>query len=119
MKWLALVLALAAVTGCKAKQSSSKKAKPVAGLTDVEVQRGEDACKMYIDKVCGCAASKPDLAQQCQLAKSLPDAMHLALSVATNPESKPDVANQSFDSVRQTVAECITETAKLPSAGCN
>ena len=54
-----------------------------------------------------------------QLAKSLPEALQIALSVAMNPDSKPDVAEQSFDSVRTTVGKCIQETAKLPSLGCN
>jgi len=122
VKSLALVLVLVAVTGCKAKQSAPKKQKPVAGLTDVEIKRGEDACKTYVDKVCACAAQKPDqaeLAKQCQLAKSLPEAMQIALSVAMHPDTKPEVAQQSYDSARTTIGSCIEETAKLPALGCN
>ena len=122
MKSLALVLALLAVTGCKAKESKPKKEKPVPGMTEIELERGEDACKTYVDKICACAGQKPDqaeLAKQCQLAKSLPEAMQIALSVAMNPESKPDVVEQSYDSVKTTVSQCIQETAKLPSLGCN
>jgi len=118
---LAMTAALAATTACAKKQKPAKQ-KPVSALTDVELKRGEDACKTYIDKVCACAQSKPDktdLAQQCQLAKALPEAMQIALSVATHPDTKPDVANQSFDSARQTIGTCIEETAKLASLGCN
>lgn len=121
MKSLALVLALVAVAGCKKKESAPKHQTPVAGMTDVEIKRGEDACKMYVEKTCACAEQKPDqaeLAKQCQLAKSLPEAMQIALSVAMNPDSKPDVAKQSYDSVRTTMGVCIQETAKLPSLGC-
>jgi hypothetical protein len=120
VKTLALVLVLVAVAlaGCEKKPKPTKQ-KPVAGLTDVELKRGEDACKLYVDKICACAQTKPDLAQQCQLAKALPEAMQIALSVATHPDSKPDVAQQSYDSVRRTMGECIQETAKLPSLGCN
>jgi hypothetical protein len=122
VKSFALVLALVAVAGCKAKDERPKKQTPVAGMTEVEVKRGEDACKTYVDKVCACATQKPDdseLGKQCQLAKSLPEAMQIALSVAINPDSKPDVVEQSYDSVRTTVSQCIQETAKLPSLGCN
>lgn len=122
MKLFALVLALAAMSGCKAKESAPKKQKPVAGMTEIEIKRGEDACKTYVEKTCACADQKPDqaeLAKQCQLAKSLPEAMQIALSVAVNPDSKPDVVQQSYDSVRTTVGNCIQETAKLPSLGCN
>jgi hypothetical protein len=117
MKWLVVALALAVGAGCKAKKAP-KKEPPVAGLSETEVKRGEDACKLYVEKICACAATKPDLAQQCELAKSLPNAMQIALSVAVNPESKPDVAKQSYDGVRQTISTCIQETAKLPSLGC-
>ncbi|HUS32745.1 MAG TPA: hypothetical protein VMZ53_29795 [Kofleriaceae bacterium] len=122
MRLLAIALVLAAATGCKAKEPSARKKKPVATMTEVELKRGEDACKAYVDKVCACATQKPDaaeLAKECQLAKALPEALQIALSVAINPESKPDVVEQSYDSVRTTVSQCIQETAKLPAAGCN
>ena len=122
MKSLALVLAMtaamAAMTACEKKPKPTKQ-KPVAGLTDVELKRGEEACKAYVDKVCACAQTKPDLAQQCQLAKALPEALQIALSVATHPDTKPDVATQSFDSARQTIGTCIEEASKLLSLGCN
>jgi hypothetical protein len=122
MKTLVLVLALAhvALAGCKAKDSAPPKQRPATNaIGEVELRRGEDACKTYVDKICTCAAQKPDLAQQCDLAKALPSAMQIALSVAANPDSKPEVVQQSYDSVRTTVAECIQETAKLPTLGCN
>src|SRR5438128_2525044 len=112
-----LVVALLLVAGCKAKQP--KKHAPPPPMAATEVQRGQDACKSYVDRVCGCAATKPELAKQCDLSKALPQAIEISLSVANNPESKPDIVEQSYDSVRKTVASCIEETAKLPAAGCN
>jgi hypothetical protein len=119
VKSLVLAVALVALTAGCAKKPKPAKEKPVAGLTDVEVKRGEEACKTYVDKVCACAQTKPDLAQQCELAKSLPHAMELTLGVATQPDQKPDIAKQAYDSTRQQIAVCIQETAKLPSLGCN
>ena len=119
MKSLALVASLLAVMGCKTKEHAPKKQKPVAAMTDVEIQRGEDACKAYVDKICGCAQTKPDLAGACQLAKAMPEAMQLSLAVAANPDSKPDIVEQSYDSAKKTIANCIQETAKLPTLGCN
>ena len=119
MKSLALVLALLAATGCKTKEHAPKKQKPVAGMTDVEIQRGEDACKAYVDKICACAQTKTELASSCQLAKAMPEAMQLSLAVAANPDSKPDVVEESYDSAKKTIANCIQETAKLPTLGCN
>ena len=58
MKSLApVLLALVAMTAC-AKKPKAAKERPVAGLTDVEVKRGEEACKTYIDKLCACAQAR-------------------------------------------------------------
>lgn len=118
MKSLALVLALVAATGCARKQEHKKTDKPVSTLSDVEIKRGEDACKIYVDRVCACAATKPELAKECELAKALPDALRLGVEVAANPDSKPDIVEQSNASVRKTVANCIDSTNKLTNAGC-
>jgi hypothetical protein len=118
MKALAVALVLlTGLTGCKVKEHKVKVKTPTS-MTEIEVQRGEDACKTYIDKICACAATKPDLAKQCDLAKALPDAMHLSLAVALNPDSKPDVVDQAYGNVKKTISSCFDEVAKLPQAGC-
>ena len=81
-----------------------------------------DACATYVEKICACAsanATKPDLAKECALAKALPEAVRIGLEVAASPDSKPDLVEQSYGSVRKTVAECIQQTAKLPLLDCN
>lgn len=112
-----VLVALVLVAGCKAKEPKKREPKPA--MAAAEVQRGQDACRVYVDRVCACAAQKPALAKQCELSKALPQAIEISLSVALHPESKPDIVEQSFGNVRKTVASCIDETAKLPAAGCN
>ena len=115
-----VVLALVLSTGgCKAKETKHHPGKVVREMSAMEVQRGQDACKAYVDRVCACGAQNPELAKQCDLAKALPQAMEISLSVAANPESKPDIVQQAYANVRKTVGSCIEETAKLPTAGCN
>ena len=58
-----------------------------------------------------------DLAREAQWA--LPQAIEISLSVAANPDSKPDIVQQSYANVRKTVGTCIELTAKLPASGCN
>ena len=122
MKTLAIALVLLA--GCaKKKEAPKTDEKPVAGaMGEAEIKRSQDACKIYVEQVCACADKKPDnadLAKQCQLAKALPDAVRIGLEVAASPDSKPDIVQQSYSSIRKTVAECIEQTAKLPTLGCN
>ncbi|HSD87887.1 MAG TPA: hypothetical protein VLB44_10255 [Kofleriaceae bacterium] len=118
MKSLVLALALLAAGGCSKKQEHKKTEKPVPTMSDTEIRRGQDACKIYVDRACACATSKPDLAKECELAKALPDALRIGLEVAASPDSKPDIVEQSYASVRKTVANCIDSTNKLTNAGC-
>ncbi|HET7502179.1 MAG TPA: hypothetical protein VFK02_14275 [Kofleriaceae bacterium] len=83
-----------------------------------EVKRSQDACKAYVDKVCACADTQPAMKQPCQLARSLPDAMQVALDVAANPESSRRDVVQAHDSVRKIAKECIEQIARLPGTGC-
>lgn len=121
MTRLVLALALvASLAGCaKKKESKHDDKAAVATMSDSEIQRSRDACATYVEKVCACAQTKPDLVKQCELAKALPEAVRIGLEVAASPDSKPDIVEQSYASVRKTVAECIEQTAKLLTLGCN
>lgn len=115
MKWL-LVLVIAGAA-CK-KHSEPPPPSDVPVMPASEIKRGQDACRAYVDKVCGCAATVPALQQPCSLARALPDAMQVSLAVAGNPESKRRDVLQAHESVRNIVKECIEQTARLPAAGC-
>jgi hypothetical protein len=99
---------------CKKQQKAPPQEMAVTPMSTDEVKRSEDACKAYVDRACACPAA----AQQCGLAKALPDAVRIGLEVAASPDSKPDIVRQSHASVRKTVKECIEQMAKLPSLGC-
>ncbi len=116
MRWAAV---LVAVLGCKQAEPTAAPAgddRPV--ISKAEVVRGQDACKAYVDKVCGCAAQQPDRRKDCELARALPEAMQVGLDVAVTADSTRRDVVQANDSVRKIVAECIQQTAKLANAGC-
>jgi hypothetical protein len=83
-----------------------------------EVKRSQDACKAYVDKACECAKTVPAAKSACDAAHALPDAIRVALEVAASPDSTAHDAKQTQRFVRDTVAECIQNTAKLPAMGC-
>jgi hypothetical protein len=114
MSRLALAVALLLGAGCAKKKHHEAPLEAVTPMAVDEVKRSEDACKAYVERACACPAA----AQQCGLAKALPDAIRIAFEVAASPDSKPDVVRQSYASVRKTVKECIEQTAKLPALGC-
>jgi len=113
MKWL-LFIALAA---CAKKQEAPPES-PAPAMPAEEIQRSRDACDAYVTKVCGCASKTPVLQKQCDLARSLPDAVRLGLEVAASPDSKRNDVIGAQDSVRKAAKECIEEIAKLPALGC-
>jgi hypothetical protein len=118
MRWL-IALALVASVGCK--QQADAPPAPAAALPVMaasEAKRGQDACKAYVDKVCACAETVPAMKQPCGLARALPEAVDVGLSVAGNPDSTRRDVLQANDSVRKVVKACIEETAKLSGAGC-
>lgn len=119
MKPLVLAVALLGlgVGACK-KQEKAPKQQAVAQMPAEEIKRSEDACKQYVERVCACAATVPDAVKPCELSRALPEAVRIGLEVASSPDSKPDIVQQSYASVRKTAKECIEQLAKLPALGC-
>jgi hypothetical protein len=115
-RWALVALACVTLAGCAKKKEAPPAPPPVKAMSADEIQRGKDACQAYVDKACACTA--PDAARLCQLAKGQPESIRLALEIAQAPDAKPDVAEQSYDSVRKTTKACIEDMAKLPSQGC-
>lgn len=113
MRWLVLALVIA---GCKKDAPPAKVELPI--MSAAEVKRSQDACKDYAATVCACAETQVALKETCGLAKALPEAVDVSLSVGTNPESTRRDVLQANDSVRKVVKECIEELAKLPAQGC-
>lgn len=110
-----LLLVLALVACAKKTDDEPAGVKPIAAE---EVQRGQDACKAYVDKACACADKVPAVKAQCDLARALPDALRLQLGYAQAAETKKNDALAAQAAVRKVVKECIEETAKLPTVGC-
>jgi hypothetical protein len=115
IRWL---LAIAVVAACAKKQDSGDSDPHVPAMSAEEVQRSQDACKVYVDKVCACAVKVPAVKQQCDLARALPDAVRIGVEVASNPSTAPKDVRGAQDSVRKTFKECVEQTAKLPALGC-
>lgn len=114
---LLVVVLLLACAACK-KPPEPPPPSEVPAIPAAEVQRGRDACKTYVDKVCACAETVAAMQQPCALARALPDALQVSLDVAANPESARRDVVQAHDSARKIVKECIEATAKLPASGC-
>ncbi len=114
-RWLA---ALALCAACK-QQADAPPPPPAPAMPATEVKRAEDACKAYVDKVCGCARTMPALEQPCRLARALPDAVEVGVEVGANADTSQRDVRQVQASVRKIARQCIEELARLPAAGCS
>jgi hypothetical protein len=112
--WLA---ALALCAACKQQADPPPPPSAAPALPATEVKRAQDACKAYVDKVCGCARTMPALEQPCRLARALPDAIQVSLEVGASAETAERDVRQVQAGVRKIAKQCIEELARLP-AGC-
>jgi hypothetical protein len=110
-------LLLCLLVACAKKQEAPKQ-QEVPPMSATEIQRSEDACKTYVDKLCACAGSNAALKDQCGLARALPDAIRIGVEVSQSPDSKPKDIHGAQESVRMTAKNCVEQLAKLPSLGC-
>lgn len=115
-----LVLLAILVSGAGCKKQDDRPAPPRSEIQPAEAQRGRDACKAYVEKVCKCAetVTVPEVVDGCKLGKAYPEAIDVGMQTVANMNSKNDEVKNAAEAVRKTVATCISETAKLPSLGC-
>jgi hypothetical protein len=113
--WLA---ALALCAACK-QQADPPPPSPTPVMPATEVKRAQDACKAYVDKVCGCARTMPALEQPCRLARALPDAVQVGVEVGASTDTSQRDGRQVQATVRKIAKQCIEELARLPTAGCS
>jgi hypothetical protein len=114
------VLAGAILAGaCKKQEEPAPAPVPARSIVgEAELKRGHDACTAYVAQVCACAQTVPAAEEPCKLAKALPEALEVALSVSAHPETERKEAVQSAAAIRKTIARCIEQTAQLPALGC-
>lgn len=79
-----------------------------------ELQRGRDACNAYVDKACACEAAKA----KCEEAKAFVEVLKMGTELTMSTDSTTKDVKQAAMTIRKTIAECIQQTAQLPTLGC-
>lgn len=118
-----LAVALAALAG-GCKRTPEKKGPPPrpAPLPETEVQRGRAACDDIVVRTCACATAqptRPELAEACELEKTRPEALALAMETALRDDVSPDAVLRAQAAARTIVEKCVQAVAALPSRGCS
>ncbi|HUJ59222.1 MAG TPA: hypothetical protein VLX92_12040 [Kofleriaceae bacterium] len=114
-----LVAIVVLLAGCAKKSEEPPPPGPAPmKLSPTEITRGQDACRVLVERACACAQTVAAAKQACADARALPEAMKMSLSVAASPDSERDDALRAQTAVRETAKECIEQTAKLAALGC-
>ena len=115
MRWLCLLALLGA---CSKKEEAPPPTNNVSAIPEVELKRGRDACKAYVEKACACAATIEAAKVKCEEAKAFPDVLKMGTEMTMSTDSTSKDVKQAAMTVRKTIAECIQQTAHLPTLGC-
>ena len=118
MKTLFMVALL--LVGCAKKEEAVDEAPSSAPpIAAAEADRGRKACQAYVDQVCECALKSADLAGECELARSRPEALDMNMRAAMaegNATERDRVAIQA--NARKIAQACIEDSAALAKRGC-
>jgi hypothetical protein len=118
MRWL---LAAALVLGACHKKDDTPAGQRPAPIPQVERQRGADACKAYIDRLCACAKAHPErdeIKKKCDLDQALPSAMELALGIDDEPNVSAEDVFRAQTEARKVVSTCVEGANWLVTHGC-
>jgi len=107
-----LVLAL----GC-AKEKSAEDVRPT--FTEAEAERGRKACASYSERICACAANSTALNGDCDLARSQPEALELALRAVYASGKREKEDQWALDqNARRIIEKCVESDLKLDPQTC-
>ena len=115
---IAWLVALALVASCQNHDPPPPAPPAAPTISTTEVQRAQDACAAYAQKVCACAAKVPALAEDCKEAPALRDTVTITAGVAANSTSTPSDVAGARGEQGETGKHCIENTAQLPARGC-
>jgi hypothetical protein len=118
-KTLVVLLVAVGAFGCS-KTPAEEESRParIEPLPKAEVERAQKACTTYVERVCACAETHPELSQQCELAKASPGALQINLDLLASVGL--EVAEQKAVKVeaRKIAAVCFEADGKLDVAMC-
>ena len=117
MKWLCV---LALVVACKKRSEDAPPPPPnnAPAIPEAELKRGQDACNAYLQKACACAETVPAAKEKCTQAQAFPEVVRMGTELTMSTDSTTKDVKQAALTIRKTIAECIQQTAQLPTLGC-
>jgi hypothetical protein len=111
VKWLAVLLVVAACS--KDDAPPPKKSNRPDPMIPAERDRGKDACQAYVDHLCKCAETKPELKDTCTLKHAKIDALQDLMQIDDDPTQSAQTIQTAQDQARNIIEKCIEENEAL------
>ena len=119
---LVWIAALALALGCSERDEPPEPeawtGPPPVG--EAEKRRGLAACADYKTRVCACAESRRELAEECRMADGRISALELSLRIAAAESESGDESSSralAISNARKVMRRCIEQAAEL-ARGC-
>lgn len=112
---------MGALAGCS--KGESEQAAPdnmPPPVSDSERERGVEACKAYVARVCACAQTRPDdqdMRERCELAPGKLSSLNMVLRVNRAPDN-PEDRLKTAATAHRIIGSCVSEQSKLDNLGC-
>lgn len=116
---LAACLALLACKG-DSKSEDTSAPPPIPPVSEATAKQGRDACKAYTERVCACAAAKPELELEgdCELAPSRTQALELNLEIANSEKAARTDKGAVHIELQNIISKCVEDYAQLDLKAC-
>jgi hypothetical protein len=113
-----LIAALVAAAACGKGADEEAPAEPVAPppLSEAAATQLRAACDVYVAHVCGCAAAQASdaaLAEQCGLARAIPEALDLSIGAAQATNNSALNQTGLLANVNKIQKNCVEQSARL------
>lgn len=121
MRLLILAMLAASLLACSSEAANKDEPKDdkVQPMTDQEIERGNDACTTYVERLCKCVGAQPKLAETCEKERAIVSALQMLVQMNRTGQATDDERLVSAQKAREMISKCVTETAQLDSRGCN
>jgi hypothetical protein len=114
---VALALLLAAACSKKQDEGPASKEPLPAG----ELKQGRDACAVYAEQACACAAKATGDAERkrvCDEGRAFVESIELVQKIARSPGNKENDLRQQAATIRAAIATCVEGNNKLAQTPC-
>ena len=117
MRWF--VAGLILIAACSQSDAPAPAASETqVRLSQAEVDRGVEACRTYVNRLCACAKTNSQLTDSCQTAKDIPETLRLSIEASFSKAISEKDRWKIIYNTRERIKTCIEKDNQLDPSSC-